>query len=112
MTTVDQIMQSPNAAIPESNIDAVLLFFLIQCLIDTNLDISQSVVYEKLPQAPRRCTHMLVEIDYILQSNASNTHVEDNFLLSSIIWRSDIFSHRFTNNSVRSTVYMLPQQLN
>ena len=29
--------------------------------------ISRGVVYEKLPQAPRRCTDMLVEIDYIHQ---------------------------------------------
>ena len=29
--------------------------FLIQCPIDTILDISRGVIYEKLPQARQRC---------------------------------------------------------
>ena len=40
-----------------------MLFFLIQCLIDVSLDIYRGVIYEKLPQALRRCTGMLVETD-------------------------------------------------
>ena len=44
-----------------------MLFFLIQCPINGSLDISRGVVYQKLPQAPWRCTDMLVEIDYIRQ---------------------------------------------
>ena len=44
-----------------------MLMFLIQCPTDASLDISQGAVYEKLPQTPRRCTDMLVKIDYIHQ---------------------------------------------
>ena len=40
-------------------------FFLIQCPIDTSLDISRGVVYKKLPQAPQQFTDMIVEIAYI-----------------------------------------------
>ena len=62
-------MKNSNVAIPASNADAV---FLIQCPIDTSLDTYRGVVYEKLSQAPRRCTDMLVEIDYIHQGFPPN----------------------------------------
>ena len=47
-------------------------FFLIQCPIDVSLDTSRGVVYKKLPQAPWRCTDMLVETDCIHQGFLPN----------------------------------------
>ena len=49
-------------------------FFLIQCPVGASLDISRGAVYEKLPQAPQRCTDMLVEIDYIHQGFLPNEY--------------------------------------
>ena len=47
-------------------------FLLIQCLIDAIWDISQGVVYEKLPQASWQSTDVLVEIDFIPQGFLPN----------------------------------------
>ena len=51
-----------------------IFFFLIQCSVDATLDTSRGAVYDKLPQALRRCTDMLVEIDYIQEGFLLNKY--------------------------------------
>ena len=106
-------------------------FFLIQCPIDTSLDISRGVVYKKLPQKSASAIYGYDSRNCLYPSrfSTSNAHVKENFLLSRIIrillhylLEKCKFFDPFTNNSEtcllyqrhskRSTIYMLSQQLN